>query len=172
MMFATLLVPNFFLQAALRHLPELDGKPVALLDDQATKAFILQCNEEAAAAGIVPQMSPSQALARCMELIVRTRDRSQENVLADIVLQYAFTLSPDVEATGDGVWTIEFSQTRRMEKNLERVIADLFAMRIRARAGMAHTPDASLLAAHMANPVLKLGDTKTFLASLPLEALI
>ena len=37
-MFATIYVPNFYLQAALRHQPELHGTPVALIDDQEAKA--------------------------------------------------------------------------------------------------------------------------------------
>lgn len=170
-MFATVIVPNFFLQAALRHAPELRDQPVALLDDQEAKAIIIQLNERAEQSGIHLGMTPSQGLARCMQLVVKTRDRLQERLLTQTVLQCAFTLSPDVEATATGVWTIEFSDTRRVEENVTRVVTTLGAMGITARGGIAHTPDASLLAAHMAKPVLKLGDTKTFLASLPLEVL-
>lgn len=170
-MFATLLVPDFYLQAALRHAPELRDQPVALIDDQEAKASVIELNERAAEAGVRCAMAPSQGLARCMELIVRTRDRLQERLLAEVVLQCAFTLSPDVEETASGVWTIQFSDTRCIEENVTRAIGRLHAMAITARAGIAQTPDASLLAAHMAKPVLKLGDTKTFLASLPLEVL-
>jgi len=170
-MFATLLVPNFFLQAALRHAPELRDKAVALIDDQAAKAVIFQLNEQAEEAGVRTDMAPSQGLARCMQLIVRTRDRLQERLLAEIVLQSAFTLSPDVEATASSVWTIQFSDTRYVAENVLRVIERLSEMAIRARAGIAPTPDASLLAAHAAMPVLKIDDAKNFLASLPLEVL-
>jgi protein ImuB len=170
-MFATLLVPNFYLQAALRHAPELRNKPVALIDDQESKAIIIQLNECAEEVGVRCGMAPSQGLARCLTLIVRTRDRLQERLLAELVLQCAFMLSPDVEATAVGIWTIQFTDSRRIEENVSRAVATLNAMAITARAGIAQTPDASLLAAHMAKPVLKLGDTKTFLASLPLEVL-
>jgi nucleotidyltransferase/DNA polymerase involved in DNA repair len=171
MMFATLLVPDFYLQAALRHAPELREKPVALIDDQAAKAVIIQLNERAEEAGVRSGMAPSQGLARCMQLVVRTRDRLQERLLAEIVLESAFTLAPDVEATASGVWTIQFSDTRSMAENVARVIDTLSAIEITARAGIAPTPDASLLAAHAATPVLKIDDAKDFLASLPLEAL-
>jgi protein ImuB len=170
-MFATLLVPNFFLQAALRHAPELRDKAVALIDDQAAKAVIIQLNEQAEEVGVRPGMAPSQGLARCMQLTVRTRNRLQERLLAEIVLQSAFTLSPDVEATASGVWTIQFSDTRYVTENVLRVIGRLSEMAISARAGIAPTPDASLLAAHAAMPVLKIDDAKNFLASLPLEVL-
>ena len=170
-MFATLLVPNFYLQAALRHAPELRGKAVALIDDEAAKAVIIQLNERAEEAGVRCGMAPSQGLARCMQLIVRTRDRLQERLLAEIVLQSTFTLSPDVEATASGVWTIQFTETRRIADKVEAVIDRLGAMEITARAGIAPTPDASLLAAHAAMPVLAVGDAKSFLAALPLEVL-
>lgn len=170
-MFATLLVPNFYLQAALRHAPELREQPVALIDDRAAKAIIIQLNESAAAVGVRCGMAPSQGLARCLSLLVRTRDRLQERLLADVVLQSAFTLSPDVEATASGIWTIQFTDTRRVEENVARTIATLSAMHIEARGGIAATPDASLLAAHLASPVLKIDDAKSFLASLPLEVL-
>ena len=170
-MFATLLVPNFYLQAALRHAIELREKAVALIDDQAAKAVIIQLNERAEEAGVCSGMAPSQGLARCMQLAVRTRDRLQERLLAGIVLELAFTLSPDVEATASGVWTIQFSDPRYVTENVGRVIDTLNAMEVVARAGIAPTPDASLLAAHAAMPVLKIDDAKNFLASLSLEVL-
>jgi protein ImuB len=170
-MFATLLVPNFYLQAALRHAPELREKAVALIDDQAAKAVIIQLNEHAAEAGVRSGMAPSQGLARCLQLIVRTRDRLQERLLAEIILESAFTLSPDVEATASGVWTVQFTDTRYVAENVARVIDTFSTMEIVARAGIAPTPDASLLAAHVATPVLKIDDAKNFLASLPLEVL-
>ena len=40
-MFATIYLPDFYLQAALRHQPDLTGKPVALIDDQEKKAVII-----------------------------------------------------------------------------------------------------------------------------------
>jgi hypothetical protein len=42
---------------------------------------------------------------------------------------------------------------------------------IAAQAGIAPTPDASFLAAHLARPVLQIDDTSEFLAALPIEVL-
>ena len=39
-MFATIYLPDFFLQAAMRHQTELPGQPVALIGDQDKKAVI------------------------------------------------------------------------------------------------------------------------------------
>lgn len=171
-MFASVLVPNFYLQAALRHAPDLRDQPVGLIDDEQSKAIIIQVNDRAEDAGVRCGMAPSQGLARCLKLVVRTRDRLQERLLRQIVLQSTFTLSPDVEETAIGIWTVQFTGACRIEENVTRVIATLNAIGITARAGIARTPDASLLAAHLAKPILRLGDTKTFLASLPLEVLL
>lgn len=170
-MFASLYLPNFLLQSAVRHLPELRQQPVAIVDDETAKGTILEINENAEREGVAPGMAPSQALARCLRLVIKTRDRRQENALAEVALQFAFTLSPDVEATATGVWTIQFTDIRDIESKTRRVIDALAAIDITARAGIAPTPDASLLAAHATASVLKIDDARAFLATLPLDVL-
>jgi nucleotidyltransferase/DNA polymerase involved in DNA repair len=171
MMFATLYVPNFCLQAALRHQPALHGTPVALIDAQETKATIIQLNEAAAAAGVRCGMTPSQGLARNLKLVVKTRMREQEKMLDALLLHFACTLAPYVEATAPGVATVEFTQTKHVLRNVERIVEQLAQAEITAQAGIAHTPDASFLAAHLAKPVLQVNDAKDFLAPLPIETL-
>ena len=170
-MFATIYLPNFYLQAALRHQPELAFQPVALIDDQVAKAVIMQSNRAAEEAGIRVGMTPSQGLARCLELIVKTRTRAQERLLDELLLQFSYTLTPSVEATAPGLCMVQFSDSRNVGAKVERMIAQLTAGGITACAGIAQTADTSLLAAHLARPVLQVGDTKTFLASLPIETL-
>lgn len=170
-MFATLYVPNFYLQAAVRHQPELHAEPVALIDGEVVKAVIIELNTTAEELGVRCGMAPSQGLARSLRLIIKIRDRAQERLLNDIVLQFAFTLAPYVEATAPGVCTIEFTDDRNLHDKVTRVIEQLADAEISARAGIAYTPDTSLLAAHLARPVLQVGDVQTFLASLPIETL-
>ena len=52
-----------------------------------------------------------------------------------------------------------------------RVIEQLAECEITAQAGIAHLPDASYLAAHLAQPVLRIDDAKKFLGPLPIETL-
>jgi nucleotidyltransferase/DNA polymerase involved in DNA repair len=170
-MFATIYVPNFYLQAALRHQPELGGRPVALIDAQEAKAVIIQLNEVAVAAGVRCGMSPSQGLARDLQLVVKTRMRGQEKLLDDLLLHFACTLAPYVEATAPGVCTVQFTDAKHVLRNVERVIEQLTQTDISAQAGIAPTPDASLLAAHLAKPVLQVDDARDFLAPLPIETL-
>jgi protein ImuB len=170
-MFATLYLPKLHLQAAIRHQPELRSKPVALLDDNEKRAVIIQLNEPAEKAGVRTGMTPSQGLARCLSLIVKARARRQEKLIDEILLHYGFTLSPYVEATAPGVCTIQFTDDRNLMPKVSRVIEQLAKCEIIAQAGIAPTPDASFLVAHLARPVLQIKNAKKFLAPLPIETL-
>ncbi len=169
-MFATIYLPNFYLQAALRHETE-SARPIALIDDQEAKPVVLQLNDSAEKIGVRFGMTPSQGLARCLELVVKTRLREQERLLDQLLLQFSYTLAPDAEATAPGLCTVQFTDQRHLTPKVERVIEQLRAANIAAQAGIAPTPDTSLLAAHLAKPVLQIDDAKDFLASLPIETL-
>jgi protein ImuB len=178
-MFATILLPNFYLQAIVRHQPKLREKPLAVLDATATKAVILQLNEAAENEGVRAGMTPSQALARCLHLVIKARARDCEQQLSDILLHHAFMLSPFVEATAPGVCTVQFMQPNnpssllpdRVIEKLRCVIDLLARCDLVARAGIAEKPDASFLAAHRAEPVLEVKAAKEFLGPLPIETL-
>jgi protein ImuB len=170
-MFATIYLPNFYLQAAIRHHPKLRTQPVALIDASKSKVSIIQLNEFAEKAGVANGMTPSQALARCLQVVIRTRERAQENVIDDILLQHAFMLSPFVEATAPGVCTVQFTENRQLIGKVSRVLGKLEKCEIRAHIGIASLPDTSFLAAHLARPVLQINQAKEFLAPLPIETL-
>ncbi len=170
-MFATLYLPNFCLQAALRHQPEGLVRPVALIDEQEARPIIFQLNGAAQAAGVSTGMTPSQGLARCLDLNVKTRLPAQETLLDELLLQFAFSLSPYVEATAPGLCTIQFTDWKNVAPKAARVTAQLAEAGLLAKIGIASTPDASLLAAHLADPVLQVEDTREFLAPLPIETL-
>lgn len=170
-MFATIYLPDFYLQAALRHQSELLGQPVALIDDQEKKAVIVQLNAAAAEAGVRTGMTPSQGLARTLALVIKVRSASQEKILQDILLHFAGTLAPYVEDTGPGIATVQFTDPKNLGPKVAGAVAQLATSEIAAQAGIAPTPDASFLAAHLANPVLEIGDAREFLAALPIEVL-
>ena len=170
-MFATIYLPDFLLQAAMRHQPELSGKPVALIDDQEKKAVIIQLNPAAEKAGVRIGMTPSQGLARYLDLVIKVRSPSQEKLLQDILLHFAGTLSPYVEATAPGIATVQFTDTRNLTTKVSYVIEQLADSEIVAQAGIAPTPDASFLAAHLAKSVLQIDNASEFFAALPIEVL-
>src|SRR5437660_8862233 len=170
-MFATIYLPNFYLQARTRHHTRLCTQPVALIDVSQKKIAIIELNNTAERKGVTKGMTPSQALARCLQVVIRTRERAQENVISEILLQHAFMLSPFVEATASGVCTVQFTESRDLTAKLSRVIAKLGKCEIHAQAGIASSPDTSYLAAHLARPVLQIDQAKEFLAPLPTETL-
>src|SRR5205814_6289222 len=156
---------------AMRHHPKLRAQPVALIDASESKVSIIQLNAPAEKAGIAKRMTPSQALARCLQVVIRTRERAQEKLIDEILLQHAFMLSPFVEATAPGVCTVQFTDNRQLMAKVSRMLAKLENCEIRAHIGIASLPDSSLLAAHLAQPLLQLDDPKEFLAPLPIETL-
>src|SRR5437868_15097539 len=119
-MFATILLPNSYLPAIARDQPQLLAHPLAVLDDTVIKAVILQLNEAAENEGVRAGMAPSQALARCLHLVIKTRARDCEQQISDILLHHAFMLSPFVEATAPGVCTVQFMQSNRLTIIKER----------------------------------------------------
>jgi protein ImuB len=170
-MFATIYLPDFYLQAALRHQPELRDKPVALIDDQEKKAVIIQLNAAAEETGVRSGMTPSQGLARNLQLVIKVRAHPQEKLLQEILLHFAGILAPYVEATGPGISTVQFTTTKNVAVKVTQVIEQLADSEIIAQGGLAPTPDASFLAAHLARPVLEIDDSSEFLAALPIEIL-
>src|ERR1700757_412926 len=170
-MFATIYLPNFFLQAAIRHQPELHANPVALIEEQERKPVIIQLNDTAEKAGIRKGMTPSQALARSLQVVIKVRARAQEKSIQEILLHYAFTLSPFVENTAPGVCTIQFTNYRHLSPKLAQVIEQVAECEITAQAAIAPTADTSFLAAHLTRPVLQIENAKKFLAPLPIETL-
>ena len=170
-MFAALYLPDFELQAVLRHQPELHQQPVALLDDEEAKAKIMQITKSAAAMGVSVGLTASQGLARCLSLIIKSRARVQEEIAGEILLHHAATLAPEVEATAPGICIVHFSSLKNCRDNVERVVRQLAQLQLTARAGLAATPDLSFLAACLARPILQVDDPLKFLGPLPLETL-
>jgi protein ImuB len=173
LMFATIYLPNFYLQAAMRHSRMLSGclKPVALIEEQERKPLIIQLNDASEKAGIRKGMTPSQALARSLQVSIKVRAFTQEKTIQQILLHYAFTLSPFVEDTAPGICRVQFTACRNLSEKVCRVIEQLAEHEIRAQAAVAPTPDSSFLAAHLARPILEIENAKDFLSRLPIETL-
>ncbi len=181
MLFATIYIPDFRLQAALRQaalsVNKMNGlgspasRPAALVSED-KKPLLLQLNELAHSEGVRIGMSPSQAMARCLELLLVSPSTEQEAVLQELLLEQAFTLSPYVEATASGIATVQFTDNRDRTDSLAKVIGHLQTCAISARAGLAPTPDVSYLSACLADPILQVNDANEFLAPLPLEVLL
>lgn len=163
-MFAVIFIPDFSLQAVLRHEPELRSRAVALVDPVATKPCVIQLTHPARAMGVIEGQTSSQAIARCGKLLIKTRSRMQEESATQALLQTAYAFSPRIESTAPGVCTLDLKGL-----NIEfdpwsvlnwagKLIEALAQFHLEAQVGFAVTPDLARLAACSARPVLMLQD--------------
>ena len=132
-MFAAIVIPQFALQAVLRHAPELHSRPVAVMEEEdcphapregflserekhhddhedaqrAGRTKILQLTAAARAHHVICGMTTSQAQARCPDLVIRARSSEAERSAQAALLEAAFQFSSFVEETGPGVCTVE-----------------------------------------------------------------
>jgi protein ImuB len=168
-MFACVHLPRFFLQAALRW-HEHRGAAV-VVDDE---GVVLEACARAEAAGIFPGMTAPQAMARDGAVLVRQRSPAQEECLNELLVEFAFALSPDVELTRAGTCVADVSAAPRgtcWQRLAEGRIAHLHDCGLEALAGVAPTPDLAELAARGATPTAVVYDAPAFVKALPLAAL-
>jgi protein ImuB len=172
-MFAVVLLPNFRLQAALRFREGMHAQPVALIDSGDPKSGVLEINDAAAAAGVTPGQSSTQALSRCPALALVPRSPAQEQSAQSALLEIAGTLSPEVEATADGYCTVNLRASRETNWQIPgtRIVSALAPLQLRAQAGIASNPDLAFIAARHARPVLIVQTAHAFLANLALHEL-
>jgi protein ImuB len=148
-MFATLFIPDFALQAALRYQPELRQAAIALIPEKTARARILQSTALARAAGALPGMTPSQGQARCPELQILIRTPEAERCARAAVLDCAGAFSAYLEDTADGVCTLELKRVRnlRVEEFAESLLGRIARLQLEARVGFAPKASLALLAA-------------------------
>jgi protein ImuB len=174
-MFAVIHIPDFELQAALRLEPELRSRPVALLDDAPAKAAVVQSTVAARQAGVCRGQTSTQALARCGGVVIKTRSRAQEETVTAMLLQCACAFSPAIEATAQGVCTLDLqglpAAAGDPEKWAKNILDALEQLQLQAQIGVAETPHLAWLAAKQARPFLWVQDAEPFVAALPLEVL-
>jgi protein ImuB len=186
--YAVIYIPNFHLQAALRLEPELRSRPVALIDDRVPKATIFQLTEAAAKSNVVPGLTSTQAMARCRDIVIRSRSIAQEEAATETLLQCAYCFSPNIEATGAGICTMDLHGLTQTfdEFWADKLLGALGQLGFEAQLGLAETPSLALQAAKHAesSPSLPEGrrgpgrggflfveNANEFIASLPIESL-
>jgi len=167
-MYTVIRIPDFPLQAALRHEPE--PKPAALVDENSPKTKISCVSAAARSAGVREGMTPAQALSRCPGLRVKTRSKSLENAARDALLHCAYAVSPRIEATGEGICTLDMTAVRPgASSDIPTLLHRLGRLHLRAQAGIAGTPLLAFHASRVADPLFVVENPETFLAALPIE---
>jgi len=98
MAFASIHVPNFLVQAAVRAEPQLRARAVALVDGTPPIWNVVAANEAALQAGIELGMAKSQAAQFCA-VEIRQRSRLQEKSAHAALLDLGASVSPRMEDT-------------------------------------------------------------------------
>ncbi len=98
MAFASIHVPNFLVQAAMRAEPNLRARAVALVDGTPPIWNVVAANEAALRAGIELGMAKSQAAQFCA-VEIRQRSRLQEKSAHAALLDLGASVSPRMEDT-------------------------------------------------------------------------
>ena len=171
-MYAVNFIPEFFLQSTLRAAPGLEKQPVVLIDANEKKPAVLQLTEPARAAGIAEGMTPTQALARCTRLQIKSRSASQEQAATDALLQCAYSFSPSIESTGPGLCTLDLAGLPNLQfKELAHEMRQRLAMiLLPAQIGMGENPWLALLAARAGYPCCIVTNSTEFLNGLSVES--
>ena len=185
-MFAVIFIPDFALQAVLRHEPQLASRPIGLIDAHETTAPSVQMTRSAREAGVVEGLTPTQALARCGDILIKTRSIAQEQTATEALLQTAYAFSPRIESTANGVCTMDLQglpisnaaakvnepgKETPLQSWAQKILISLAQLNLRGQIGIAFTPNVALHAARCAQPLLVIENSTDFISHLPVESL-
>ncbi len=150
MPFACIYVPNFPVAAALRVEPELQARPIAILEGTPPLEKIIAVNENAGAFGITPGMTKAQG-ELCAELALRPRSALQESSAHAALLDCAQSFSPCVEDSTPDTVFLDLAGMESLLGSLPEILRAIFnratALGLQANVAIASNPDAALLAA-------------------------
>lgn len=190
-MFAVIFIPDFSLQAVLRQEPQLWSQAIGLIDDCEGKAPVIQMTRAAREAGVMEGLTSTQALARCPGIVIRARSPAQEQTTTEALLQTAYAFSPRIEATANGVCTMDLqglpicrgkavepiateepgTEEPPLQAWTQKILISLAQLNLRAQIGLAASPTLALHAARCAKPLLIIEKSVAFISSLPVESL-
>ena len=178
-MYAVIHLPQFALQAVLRHEPERWSEPIALVDPARTTPVVYALTDSARDAGIVPGLTSTQAFARCEIVQIRHRSPARETETTEILLQSATHFSPNLENTGPGICTLDLrglltvniQEPDQREIWIQRLIAALRTLELRAHIGIGSTPNLARYAAEWTATWHFIEQPESFIRSLPIAAL-
>jgi protein ImuB len=177
MAFASIHVPNFLVQAAVRAEPQLRARAVALVDGAPPIWNVVAANEAASQAGIELGMAKSQAAQFCA-VEIRQRSRLQEKSAHAALLDLGASVSPRMEDTAPDTILLDIAGLTSLFGSEENIARQL--MRHASSLGLiAHVAVSSNLevALHAARgfsgiTLIPPGEEAQRLGELPVHALL
>jgi protein ImuB len=175
--FACAWVPCFAVAAFERGEPGLVDRPVVIVRGAPPVSRVVEASAAAREHRIAPGMTEAEARTRCPVLTARPWSDERVASARHALLEAALTVSPRVEDAGPGLVHVDAVGLERLVGDAraiaERLAAQVGAVGLRARVGVAASRTAARLAAQ-AGPRITIvppGDERTFLAAVPLAAL-
>ena len=155
------------------------NRPVALIDATAQTPIILQLTHAAREVGVNPEMTVTQAMARCPKILIKVRSAAQEQGANAALLDCAWAFSPTVEATEDGVCTLDLKGHRVGRDSVEpwyeqfgaKMLDCLSRLHMAGQVGIAENPLLAWHAARAARPCMVVKDAREFLKTLPIDSI-
>src|SRR5271165_7523931 len=176
MPFACIYVPNFSMAAALRAEPELQARPVAILEGKPPLEKIIAVNEKAGASGNTAGIPKAQG-ELCTELALRSRSPLQESSAHAALLDCAQSFSPCVEDSAPDTVFLDLAGMESLLGSLPEISRAIStraaALGLQANVAVASNPDAALVAARgfPGITLLTAGKEAAHLGPLPVEVL-
>src|SRR5271165_5600318 len=176
MPFACFSVPNFSMAAALRAEPELQARPVAILEGKPPLEKIIAVNEKAGASGNTAGIPKAQG-ELCTELALRSRSPLQESSAHAALLDCAQSFSPCVEDSAPDTVFLDLAGMESLLGSLPEISRAIStraaALGLQANVAVASNPDAALVAARgfPGITLLTAGKEAAHLGPLPVEVL-
>ncbi len=149
MVFASIHIPDFWVQSVARFEPALRGRAAALVDGIPSQCKIVAANPAALQAGI--QLGMSKALAVKFEGVeIRHRSPGKEASSHAALLDLGWSFSPRVEDTAPDTMVLDLAGLASLfgsEENIARQLTERAAdLGLAANVAIAHNLEAALLA--------------------------
>src|ERR1700694_2012817 len=172
MLFASIFVPNFRLQALFSARPETRNQAIALVDGKPPLIKVVAANEKARKAGVEIGLMKAQAEMTGVHVILRSPELEQ-SVHASL-LACAHTFSPRVQDKAEDLLILDIEGLGRLFGSPERIATNIRAALLQehlyVNVAVAPNPDSATIAARGCHGVTLVTQAKQ-LASLPLTLL-
>ena len=124
MAFASIYVPQFMVQAVMRHEPRLRAGPLALVDGTPPLVRVIAANDLAWRAGIQLGMAKSQ-VEQFFRVEIRHRSRTQEEAAHTVLLDLGWSISPRIENTAADTIVVDLAGLNSLFGSAENIAEDL-----------------------------------------------
>ncbi len=176
MVFASIHVPNFMMQAVVSAEPELRGRAVALVDGVPPLCVVVALNDAARLTGIQLGMSESQA-EEFSGVEIRRRSAARERALHAALLDVGWSVSPRIEDTAPDTILLDIAGLRSLfgaEKNIaSELMKRAAALGLSAHVAVAANLETALHATRGFSGItlIPVGEEAACLGRLPVHAL-